>query len=399
MGKIIVLVRLFFRALTELSPRILYKAIRLWVWKGFFALAAYKKRLKEGNLFPPFLFFALTNACSLACRGCWNHRDQPESLEPEDVERTIRTCAEQSAWFHTFLGGEPLMYPKIWEIIQNHPECYFQIITNAQILDADAIDKIREAGNITPLVSIDGFAESNDARRGEGTFRKAADACRELQKNRLLYGVATVVNALNFEEVLSDDYVDFFIKTGAMYLWYYMYRPVGMDPAPELALDPDQIVAFRQRLLELRKKKPILLIDTYWDVSGKAVCPAVKGLGFHIGPKGGIEPCPPLSVCKETLSSGPDLFKTINKSRFLREFQKFAHSKTEGCVILEAPGDLARFFKDQKAADQAEGRFLKELELSPSRTSHHLPGREIPEDFWFYQILKKNLFFGMGAYG
>lgn len=397
--KIWTLIRLLYRSLTELSPRILYKAFRLWVWKGGFALSAYKKRLKNGDLFPPFLFFALTNACSLSCRGCWNRWVNPESLDPEDVERTIRTCADQSAWFHTFLGGEPLMYPEIWKIIQKHPECYFQIITNAQILDHQAIEKIQKWGNITPLISIDGFARSNDARRGEGSFRAATDACRELQKKRILYGVATVVNALNFDEVLSEQYVDYFIKTGAMYLWYYIYRPVGSDPAPDLALDADQIVAFRRRLLDLRKKMPIILIDTYWDAKGKAVCPAVKGLGFHIGPKGGIEPCPPLSVCKESLSSGPDLFRTINKSRFLRDFQKFAHSKTEGCVLLEAPTDLARFFREQKVEDQTGGIFLNELDLSPERTSHHLPGREIPEDFWFYRILKKYLFFGMGAYG
>ena len=29
----------------------------------------------------------------------------------------------------------------------------------------------------------------------------------------------------------------------------------------------------------------------------------------------------------------------------------------------------------------------------------HLPGEEIPEDYWVYRLLKKQLFFGMGGYG
>ena len=54
------------------SPRDLaMKAGRLWVWKGMGAVAAYRRRLARGELFPPFLFLALTDACNLRCRGCW----------------------------------------------------------------------------------------------------------------------------------------------------------------------------------------------------------------------------------------------------------------------------------------------------------------------------------------
>ena len=33
------------------------------------------------------------------------------------------------------------------------------------------------------------------------------------------------------------------------------------------------------------------------------------------------------------------------------------------------------------------------------RNSHHLPGEEIPEDYWLYRFLKRQVFFGMGAHG
>ncbi|MDD3585768.1 MAG: radical SAM/SPASM domain-containing protein [Thermoguttaceae bacterium] len=400
-GKVRVLFGLAWRGLTGVSFRLLYKAMRLWVFKGLYALRAYRRRVRAGQLFPPFLFFAVTNACNLRCRGCWiSAGHKPDSLQPEAIDRIIGQAAKHSVWFHTFLGGEPFLYPPMWDLIAKHPECYFQIITNASLLDEATADKIRALGNVTPLLSIDGFARQNDLRRGEGTFTRADDACRLLKRKKILYGVATVVTSANFDEVLSSDYVQHFVKRGAMYLWYYIFRPVGANPSAQLSLSSDQIVALRRKLLTLRKTQPIVLIDTYWDAQGNAVCPAAQGLGFHIGPKGTIEPCPPLSAsCDNIADHDGDLFETINSSDFLRNFQQFVHERTKGCVILESPAELATFIGQQKACDVSGRDFLAELKSATPHPSHDLPGQEIPEDFWFYRFLKKTLFFGMGGYG
>ena len=55
-----------------------------------------------------------------------------------------------------------------------------------------------------------------------------------LRRGKILFGVATTVTAANMEEVLGDAYVRELIGRGAMYLWYYVYRPVGADPSPQL---------------------------------------------------------------------------------------------------------------------------------------------------------------------
>jgi MoaA/NifB/PqqE/SkfB family radical SAM enzyme len=396
----LMLSRLGMRMLTQVHPRLAWKAATLWAWKGRGALSAYRKRLARDELFPPFLFFALTNACNLRCRGCWiESQGSPDSLSLEQVERAIAVAAENKAFFHTLLGGEPFLYPPLWEIIERHPECYFQIITNGQFMDEETVERIRTLGNVTPLISIDGLQERNDARRGAGTFEEAIAGCRRLQSRKILYGVATVVTGENMEEVLTESFVRRFIDLGAMYLWFYAYRPVGSDPAPELAIGKEKMLAFRRRLLELRKKMPIILIDTYWDARGVAACPASKALGFHIGPTGSVEPCPPLSFAREFLDDHQgDLHRSINESRLLRDFQSFVEKRTKGCVILEHPGELAEFFRRHEAIDTSGRDLLAELEASSPRTSHHLPGEEIPENTIFYRILKRHLFFGMGAY-
>lgn len=362
---------------------------------------AHRRRVERGELFPPFLFFALTSACNLRCRGCWiESKGPPDRLNPDAVDAMIRSGRRHAVYFYTLLGGEPMLYPDVLDIPRRWPDCYFQIITNGMFFDAATAERIAALGNVTPLVSLDGLAAANDERRGEGVFSAAAEGMEQLRRRKILFGVATTVTGRNLEDVTCDAYVRDLIARGAMYLWYYVFRPVGARPSPELCVDRPQMVRLRRRLVELRRRHPILLIDTYWDAEGRAVCPAALGLGFHIGPRGHVEPCPPLSAACETMGENAgDLFATINGSQFLREFQRFAQERTRGCVILECPRELAEFIRSQGANDTSGRDLLAELEAAESRTSHDLAGEEIPEDSWFYRMMKRRLFFGMGGYG
>jgi MoaA/NifB/PqqE/SkfB family radical SAM enzyme len=395
------LVRLAYRMATEVSPRLLAKAGRLWVWKGLRAVKAWRRRVARGELFPPFLFLALTSACNLRCRGCWiETKGPPRQLSLDEVEGVITAGKRREVWFYTLLGGEPMIYPHLWEILERHPDCYFQIITNGMFFTEENCRRLRAAGNATPLVSLDGRRERNDQRRGEGVYEAVVEGLARLRKHRLLYGVATTVTGANFDEVLDDAYVRQLIDAGAMYLWYYVFRPVGAEPSPELCVAREQMIEARRRLLALRRRHPIVLIDTYWNADGEAVCPAALGLGFHIGPGGAIEPCPPLSFACETIRDhGGDLLAAIDRSRFLRRFQRFVAERTRGCVILECPGDLAEFLRAEGAADTSGRDAYAELAAGRPRSSHHLPGEELPEDSRFYRMLKRQLFFGMGGYG
>ena len=64
------------------------KAGYLWAYKGSKSLRAYRRRTARSQLFPPFLFLALTDACNLRCHGCWIGGEGPvRQLAEEDVER------------------------------------------------------------------------------------------------------------------------------------------------------------------------------------------------------------------------------------------------------------------------------------------------------------------------
>ena len=395
------LTKLAFRFATELSPRVAYKAAYLYGFKGYKAIRAYKKRLKNDELYPPFMFIALTNTCNLRCQGCWVEKEgKARHITADNLDALIETGKKQNAYYYTLLGGEPFLHKNLFSILERHNDCYFQIITNGMFFTEENTKRLAKLGNATPLISIDGLEEQNDLRRGQGVWKAIDKGLDLLKKYKIFYGVATTATGKNMDEVMSDDYAQHFIKKGALYLWYYIYRPVGEESHPEYCMQKEQIVDMRRRLLRLRRKHPILLIDTYWTAEGEAFCPAAMGLGFHIGPEGSIEPCPPLSFARELVSDNDgDVFKTINSSEYLRGFQKFVKKRTKGCVILEHPQELVKFLGDHKVTDFSTRDAISEIDAINPRHSHHLPDAQIPEDYWVYKFLKKQVFFGMGALG
>ncbi|MEM7587543.1 MAG: radical SAM protein [Acidobacteriota bacterium] len=396
-----VLARMAWRAATGLSPKVAWKAAHLYAYKGAKAIWSYKRRLGRGELYPPFMFIALTNTCNLRCHGCWVEKEGTAYfIGEEDLDRIIETGKKHNAYYYTLLGGEPFMFKGIWDVFERHSDCYFQVITNGMLFTPDHVERLRRAGNVTPLISLDGWRDQNDLRRGDGVWEAALAGLERLQRAKLLFGIATTATGLNMHEVMSDEYVRFFSERGAMYLWYYVYRPMGEEQHPEYCVSKEQLIWMRQRLLELRRTQPMLIIDTYWTADGEAFCPAAMGLGYHIGPRGSIEICPALSFAAETVRDGDDLYDTFNESQFLRGFQKFVTNRTKGCVILEHPQELHDYIQGSGAEDfSGRESAFQELNGITPRHSHHLPGEEIPEDFWLYRLLKKNVFFGMGAIG
>jgi len=363
------------------------------------AVQAYKKRLKNKKLYPPFMFVALTNTCNLRCHGCWVEKEGTAHYLPsQDLDAIIRHGKRNSAYYYTLLGGEPYMYKGIWDVFKKHRDCYFQTITNGMLFTEANVQRLVDAGNVTPLISVDGLQYQNDLRRGEGVFDAAMTGMDRLKKKGLIFGVACTITGKNMDEVLCDSYLKMMIEKGAMYIWYYFYRPVGQEPHPEYCLTQDQLLEARRRMVALRHHHPIIIIDSYWTASGEAFCPAALGMGFHIGPQGSIEICPPLSFATNRISDNNyNLEKTITESPFLKGFQTFVKERTKGCVILEHPQELVEYIKGHGATDYSTRDAFAEIGCGTPRHSQHMPGKEIPESYWLYRFLKNNVFFGMGA--
>lgn len=373
-------------------------------WKSLRAIQAFERDRARGEIFPAFLFISITQRCQYACRGCWARgAESPVDMDPELLRSIVRQSRDAGRRFVGVMGGEPLLVSGVVEELAAFRDCNFLLFTNGAALDADMAQRIRKAGNISPLISVEGDADESDVRRGArnvfGRAMQAIDACRAA---RLPFGVATSICRGNVATHATDAFVRDVIQRGAHYLWYYIYRPVGPDPAPDLCLSREQIVGLRQFIVEARTRHPIVLVDAYWDAEGRALCPAATGISHHVNALGDVEPCPPLQVAVERLTPDSDLRKVLTSSRFLADFRAFAPTCTRGCVLLECPEKLSAFVAGQGAEvrdSSGRGAVRGEWQAMRSVAGHDLTGDEIPERSWAYRFAKRRWFFGFGAYG
>ena len=392
--------RLIFRTLRNADKRCIWKFLWNFGVKGMLSVEKFKSRIKRGEYFPPFLYISIINSCNLRCQGCWVDVTEKDSIDLDTLNRTITDAKQHGNAFFGILGGEPFMHPELLDVLAAHPDCYFQVFTNGQFITDKVAARLRELGNVTPLISIEGREFVSDERRGKkDVFNKTMRGLENCLQNRLLTGVATSVCQTNIEELLTEQWLQELINRGVHYAWYHTYRPVGPKMNMQLALRPDQLVRVRRFVTEMRAKMPIAIIDAYYDGRGEALCPMSTGVSHHISPRGDIEPCPIIQFATENIRDARGIFATMRDSAFLRDFRELSAQATRGCVVLKRPDLVKELVVKHGARDTTvRGTAMAELEAMEPRFSQWLPGEEVPEKHWMYRLAKKYWFNDFGAY-
>ncbi len=395
------LLKMAKRVLWETDKRLLWKLAWNMGWKGMRSVQKHKRRLKRGEYFPPFLYVSIINSCNLRCQGCWvDVAAKQETLELATMNQLINEAKAMGNVFFGIVGGEPFMHPQLFEILEAHPDCYFQIFTNGQFITDEKAKRLRKLGNVTPLISVEGSEIVSDERRGRpDVFSKTMQGVQNCLNNKVMTGVCTSLCQTNFDDLLTEKWVDRLIEMGVMYTWFHIYRPMGPDANPQLCLSPEQQLKARQFVVEMRAKKPIVIIDAYFDGEGQALCPAATGITNHINPWGDIEPCPIVQFATDNIrDESKTLFEKFN-SPYLNDFRKLAQDTTRGCIVLERP-ELLKELVERHAAKDATVRKTALAELSDMtiRTSQYNPGNEIPEKNIFYRLAKRYWFSDFGVY-
>lgn len=389
------------RLLLETDKRLLWKLAWIAGFRGIRSVQKHKSRLKRGNFFPPFLYVSIINSCNLRCQGCWVDVAAPQQkIELDGLNRIITEAKEMGNSFFGILGGEPFMHPQLLELLGQHPDCYFQVFTNGHFIDASVARRLRQLGNVTPLISVEGNEIVSDQRRGRPhVYSKTMEGLQHCLEQRVMTGVCTSLCQTNYEDLLNEAWVDRLIELGVMYTWFHIYRPVGPDAAPDLSLTPAQQSKARRFVVEMRAKKPIVIIDAYYDGEGRALCPAATGFTHHIGPWGDIEPCPVIQMASESIYDPRPLRDVFNESAFLKDFRDTAAKSTRGCIVLERPDLLSELAERHGARDTtARKKMFVELESMQTRPSQFNPDGEIPEKSWVYRLAKRFWFNDYGTY-
>ena len=169
------------RVLTETRPKVVAKFVYNFGVKGVRSVELHKRRRRRGVNFPPFLFISVISSCQLRCQGCWVDVASPaQKLSLDELNAIVNDAKAHGNAYFGILGGEPFLHPQLLDLFAAHPDCYFQVFTNGQLITDDVARELARLGNVTPLISIEGSEVVSDERRGRmqvlsKTLRRARD--------------------------------------------------------------------------------------------------------------------------------------------------------------------------------------------------------------------------------
>jgi len=320
-------------AFTNPSQALVFLRTLIWLKK------ASKKRevLKaQGIEVPPIIIWSITNQCNLQCEGCYNQSffpDSKEELEESEMRRITQEARDLGVSFFVLAGGEPFMKPEILNIMKDFPKIIFMVFTNGLLVNDEMIARFKKQRNVVPLLSLEGYAEETDKRRGTGTYETIVTAMKKMKRNHLFFGTSLTLTRSNFQVLTGEPFIKRLTSSGCKFFLFIEYTPTCAD-TEHWVLTKEQREMVTGLMKSYRSKHPALFIAVPWDEDDVGGCLSA-GRGFvHINARGDLEPCPfaPFSDVNVRNSS----LKTAFQSEFFKRIRQLPELSREtggGCVL------------------------------------------------------------------
>lgn len=238
-------------------------------------------------------------------------------------------------------------------LAEKHQHSFFQTFTNGTLIDEQYCEDLLRVKNLLPIISLEGFEEANDSRRGQGVYEKVMHAMDLLKAHKIPFALSICYTSVNYKVVTSDEFLDMVIEKGAKSIWYFHYMPVGNDASTDLLLNPDQREYMFHRVREIRGfegGKPIFALDFQNDGEWVGGCVAGGREYCHINPNGDVEPCVFVHYSSANIHD-KTLLECFKQPIFMKymEGQPFNDNHLRPCPLLENPEILPQIVKETGA--------------------------------------------------
>ncbi|SMC82999.1 radical SAM protein [Papillibacter cinnamivorans] len=284
-----------------------------------------------------------TSACNLHCTGCWAAEyGNKLNLSFEEIDNIITQGKELGVYFYIYTGGEPLVRKKdLIAICNKHPDCEFLSFTNGTLIDEEFANDMLRVKNFIPAISIEGFEEATDGRRGQGTYQKVIRAMELLKSKRLPFGISCCYTRANMDSITSEEFYDKMIEMGALFVWYFHYMPVGNDASVDLLPTEEQRKEIIRRIRDYRDRKPIFAMDFQNDAEYVEGCIAGGRRYLHINANGDVDPCVFIHYSDSNIRE-KTLLEALTSPLFMayHDGQPFNDNMLRPCPMLENPEKL-----------------------------------------------------------
>jgi len=347
-------IREYVKKFTKIAPS--YKTglvMNFFINSALLGIPYQQKMAEEFGVSVPWtILFDPTSACNLSCTGCWAGKyNKSDTMEFETIDRLINEAKELGIYFFVLSGGEPTVYPHLFDIFEKHQDAGFMMYTNGTLIDDEMAEKMVKVGNVSPVISLEGYEEATDNRRGKGVYKKVMAAMDRLHKNGVVFGASLTATRDNAEELFAtDDFIDMLMEKGVTYVWSFHYIPIGRKPDLDLMVSPEQRAMLARRVPDIRNRKPIFLADFWNDGTYTNGCIAGGKNYFHINAKGEVEPCAFVHFAVDNIKDKS--LKEVLQNPLFKAYQKrqpFNENLLKPCPIIDNPYALREMVEESGA--------------------------------------------------
>jgi len=173
----------------------------------------------------PVVAWNITRTCNLKCIHCYTDSDASKyegELTTDEGKKLIEELAEFKIPALLFSGGEPLIRPDVFELVEHAKKQNLRctLSTNGVLIDKDVAKKIKESGFVYVGISLDGIGDINDQFRGkEGAFKKAMQGFKNCVELGQRTGLRLTLTRHNYENL--NEIFDFIEREGIQRACFY----------------------------------------------------------------------------------------------------------------------------------------------------------------------------------
>lgn len=305
-----------------------------------------------------YLFWECTLNCNFFCKHCGSsagRKCHENELTAKEIKKVFREVAE--AWdakkiMLAITGGEPLLRADLFEIMSYAHGLGFEwgMVTNGFLVDEKVVNKMKDSGMSSVVVSIDGIGKTHDdLRQMAGAYEKAIKAVKLIKKDDFvkILQVTTTVNKINFPEI--EKMYDIMLDLG-LDSWRVMnVDPIGRaELNKELMLDSKELKWLLDFIKEKRSKKGMQVTFGCEGFLGLEYEGDIRDWFFYCGTginiasilhNGDIYVCPNVPRRKELIQGNvrEDSFVKVWEEKFtiFRDEKRTCCEECEGCKWWE----------------------------------------------------------------
>ncbi len=193
------------------------------------------------------IFAFITNRCNCACKYCFVYDGEPHQDMSLSEFEALCEIGKGRYQYITFIGGEPLLHPKLYELMIIAINYGYKIsISTAGIEKFDnRIDQIFNLPIDDVTISMDSNDEkTNDYLRGKGALSRATETALFLKQKGIEFRVTATICSLNKSHIFS--LAQFVYELGAVQLDIHVMSQKGRASSKhELSLAPSDWYSIR----------------------------------------------------------------------------------------------------------------------------------------------------------